>query len=104
LLCALLLVLACRAQHPNVARDEGSGERPAQAQVAESEAPVSSVHRSFVVDEGLAQLLEQRHLEGAIAVYDTESDRWLCSHEDACDKPYQPASTFKIPHALIGLE
>src|SRR5690606_39375070 len=38
------------------------------------------------------------------AVYDVESRRLLCSHEGACDKPYQPASTFKIPHTLIGLE
>lgn len=104
LLCGLLLVLGCRAQEPNLARGERSADGPAQAQATESEEPDTSVNQPFVVDEGLAQLLEQRNLEGAIAVYDTESDRWLCSHEDACDKPYQPASTFKIPHALIGLE
>src|SRR5690606_37666999 len=65
---------------------------------------LSGTSQEFAIDERLSHALEERGLEGSIAVYDVESRRLLCSHEGACDKPYQPASTFKIPHTLIGLE
>ena len=52
----------------------------------------------------LAEVLEQRGLAGAVALYDTRTEKLLCSTEGACDVPLGPASTFKIPHTLIGLE
>ena len=52
----------------------------------------------------LAQVLAERSLWGAVALYDTQTQKLFCSAEGACDVPLGPASTFKIPHALIGLE
>lgn len=60
--------------------------------------------KAFEINPELAEILQERGLRGAIALYDVESRKLLCSAEGACDVPLGPASTYKIPHALIGLE
>jgi beta-lactamase class D len=60
--------------------------------------------KSFKSSPLLAQVLAEAGFQGSIALYDGETRQLLCSTEGACDVPLRPASTFKIPHTLIGLE
>ncbi len=39
-----------------------------------------------------------------IAIYDRNADQYLVHGMEQCLEPLSPCSTFKIPHALIGLE
>jgi beta-lactamase class D len=41
---------------------------------------------------------------GAIVLYDVKNNRYLRHNEKRCATRYTPASTFKIPNALIALE
>jgi beta-lactamase class D len=52
----------------------------------------------------LAALLERRQLSGVIALLDDESGSARCSHVALCQQRFVPASTFKIPNSIIGLE
>ncbi len=44
------------------------------------------------------------NVEGAILLYDLKNNRYLRHNEKRCKERFTPASTFKIPNALIGLE
>ena len=44
------------------------------------------------------------NIEGAIVLYDVKNNRYLRHNEKRCKERFTPASTFKIPNALIGLE
>jgi len=44
------------------------------------------------------------NVEGAIVLYDLKNNRYLRHNEKRCKEQFTPASTFKIPNALIGLE
>ena len=41
---------------------------------------------------------------GAIVIYDSKNNRYFKYNESRCAERFTPASTFKIPNALIGLE
>jgi beta-lactamase class D len=41
---------------------------------------------------------------GAIVIYDQKNNRYFRYNEKRCAERFTPASTFKIPNALIGLE
>lgn len=41
---------------------------------------------------------------GAIVLYDVKNNRYFRHNEKRCATRYTPASTFKIPNALIGVE
>lgn len=41
---------------------------------------------------------------GAIVIYDQKNNRYIRYNEKRCATRFTPASTFKIPNALIGLE
>lgn len=41
---------------------------------------------------------------GAFVLYDLKSDRYVRHNEPRCRRRFTPASTFKIPNSLIGLE
>jgi beta-lactamase class D len=43
-------------------------------------------------------------LHGAFVVYDQHANRWIRYQPEQCRTRYSPASTFKIPNSLIGLE
>jgi beta-lactamase class D len=42
--------------------------------------------------------------EGAFVLYDLKNDRYVRYNESRCRRRFTPASTFKIPNSLIGLE
>ena len=44
------------------------------------------------------------NIEGAIVLYDVKNNRYLRHNEKRSAMRYTPASTFKIPNALIGLD
>jgi beta-lactamase class D len=41
---------------------------------------------------------------GGFSIYDIESDTYIKYNPEHCKKRFSPASTFKIPNSLIGLE
>ncbi len=43
-------------------------------------------------------------LNGAFVLYDQNANSWLRYNPERCRTRYSPASTFKIPNSLIGLE
>ncbi|HBS85610.1 MAG: hypothetical protein A2W91_14395 [Bacteroidetes bacterium GWF2_38_335] len=43
-------------------------------------------------------------LTGIFAVYDSKNDKYIVYNEEAFNKQYTPASTFKICNSMIGLE
>lgn len=43
-------------------------------------------------------------IEGAFVLYDSKNNRYLRHNEARCKVRFTPASTYKIPNALIGLE
>jgi beta-lactamase class D len=47
---------------------------------------------------------EAARVEGTVALYDTRDDTLICSDVARCRRAFIPASTFKIPHAVIALE
>ncbi len=104
---AALLMLCvgagCQKNAPPEVPD-GDTERAPAVEVARDGDDPSPTSTSFEVDPFLGEVLFERGLNGAIALYDVKSEKLLCSAKDACDVPLGPASTFKIPHSLIGLE
>jgi beta-lactamase class D len=47
---------------------------------------------------------EAEHVSGTIALYDSAEGKLGCSDVALCNQAFIPASTFKIPNALVGLE
>src|ERR687898_3554298 len=41
---------------------------------------------------------------GAFVLYDLKNNRYIRHNESRCRRRFTPASTFKIPNSLIGLE
>lgn len=52
----------------------------------------------------LSEALLDEKVAGVIAVFHEGRNELLCSSAERCGQRAVPASTFKIPHALIGLE
>ncbi|GAB0056939.1 Beta-lactamase OXA-133 [Candidatus Magnetaquicoccaceae bacterium FCR-1] len=55
-------------------------------------------------DARLARLLEAENLQGCVVVLNLADHTRIHSNEAACGQRHLPASTFKIPNALIALE
>jgi beta-lactamase class D len=53
---------------------------------------------------GIDSLFKAHKLRGSFVLLDYNSDKYTIYNETRCRKRYLPASTFKIPNALIGLE
>ena len=49
-------------------------------------------------------VFEKYGLNGTMIIYDPQKDKYSGFHPELWDAPYLPASTFKIPNSLIGLE
>lgn len=79
-----------------------SASDPGKPQQEGSALPLSG--KSFESSTLLAEVLAEGGFRGAIALFDARSRQLLCSAEGACDVPFSPASTYKIPHTLIGFE
>jgi beta-lactamase class D len=57
-----------------------------------------------VQDATLERFLRERGVDGVVVVLDRDAPEARCSHLDRCTRAYIPASTFKIPNSIIGLE
>ena len=42
--------------------------------------------------------------KGTFVLYDSKNNRYVRHNESRCRRRFTPASTFKIPNSLIGLE
>lgn len=61
---------------------------------------------SIGVAEADAQNLDRifGNTQGAFVLYDLRNNRYVRHNEARCRRRFTPASTFKIPNSLIGLE
>lgn len=57
----------------------------------------------WVSHDGIAQLFGEAAVNGTFVLYDTASDRYVGHDAGRAATRFVPASTFKIPNALIGL-
>jgi beta-lactamase class D len=62
------------------------------------------VQLKAVGEPRLAELLRSHQLQGTIVRLDGDASSARCSERETCETQLTPASTFKIPNALIGLE
>jgi beta-lactamase class D len=57
-----------------------------------------------VIDEGLSQLFRQSSVDGAFVLFDARRSLTTVVNPAFASRGFLPASTFKIPNTLIGLE
>lgn len=57
-----------------------------------------------VSKDGFQRLIDSLNLEGAILIYDLNNNVFYTNNFDRAKKTKLPASTFKIPNSIIGLE
>ncbi len=64
----------------------------------------------FLMSIGAAEAAAQNlnrvfgNTEGAFVLYDSKNNRYVRHNESRCRRRFTPASTFKIPNSLVGLE
>lgn len=90
-------VTACAASEKPVLQ-------PVSDQALSSLESDSKAPRPFTARPDLAEVFGAAGLQGSIAVFDETENKLYCSEAGGCDRELGPASTFKIAHALIGLE
>lgn len=73
-----------------------------QNSVSENNGNVNSTPQ-IVVSE-LQSILDSLNIEGAVLIYDKEKDSYYSNNFNASNVESLPASTFKIPNSIIGLE
>ncbi|MBF0137305.1 MAG: class D beta-lactamase [Magnetococcus sp. DMHC-1] len=56
------------------------------------------------LDSGLTHILQQAGVAGSIVLLETDTNRVRVSDTTRSQERFLPASTFKVPHALIALE
>lgn len=56
------------------------------------------------IREDFKKYYNQFNVEGSFALYDPEADKYIFYNQDQFNKPFSPASSFKICNSLIGLE
>ena len=57
-----------------------------------------------IEDARIAPLFQKHGVTGVLVLYDPATDRYHSNNFDRAEKAFLPASTFKIPHAIIALE
>lgn len=63
-----------------------------------------SAGNSRTENAAFGKLLDAEGMDGTILVYDPEKDHWYSNDFKRAERGYIPASTFKIPNSIIGLE
>jgi len=58
----------------------------------------------FVEVSALHKILKQYNVEGSVLIFDAEADLYKGINFERCDSGFLPASTYKIPNTIIGLE
>ncbi|MFZ5889651.1 MAG: penicillin-binding transpeptidase domain-containing protein [Myxococcota bacterium] len=76
---------------------------PATVPVVPSSAPAASAALPQERPEWRRHF-EALHISGTTALFDTQSGILACSDVALCQRAVLPASTFKIPNSMIGLE
>ena len=66
--------------------------------------PSQSKFSEKTIDHSFQELLDSTSLAGCILLYDEAQDRYISNSFLEAEKYYLPASTFKIPNSIIGLE
>ncbi len=74
----------------------------AKAQVVKQSKPGATKNATGEKPIDLSRYFE--NTTGAIVIYDAKNNRYIRYNEKRCATRFTPASTFKIPNALIGLE
>lgn len=54
--------------------------------------------------EKIKECFSKRDIDGCLVLYDQQNDTYIRYNSGLCNKGYIPASTFKIPHAIIAFE
>lgn len=66
---------------------------------------ILTVKQSFSQeDKDLKKYFDEYGYRGSIVVYDMNADRYIYFDSARCNTRFTPASTFKIPNSIIGLE
>ena len=55
-------------------------------------------------NKAICQIFEKENLVGTFVVYDVTKNQWVGCNQGRANQRFIPASTFKIPNSLIGLE
>ena len=85
--------------------DRSAGPTPAASDVvASSAAPGPRSTPNLVVRNDLAEVFAQAGTTGTFALHDVTGGQLTVVNQSRAERPYPPASTFKIPHSLIALE
>ncbi len=63
-----------------------------------------TMKQKFIVNPIFQQLLDSAQVTGAILIYDAQKDIYYSNDFEWAKKGQLPASTFKVPHAMIALE
>ena len=56
------------------------------------------------VHDEFTKLFDDADVSGSFSLYDLKSDVYILTNPDQFNRPFTPASTFKICNSLIGLE
>ena len=60
--------------------------------------------REIITKPQLNTLLDNNKLAGSILIYDAQKEQYYASNVELVETKHIPASTFKIPNTIIGLE
>jgi len=97
-----MVVAACSATRPTHQQPPPPQEQPSSTGTAE-ETPSTEEPVTVRFEAGEA-LLAERGLTGVFVVRREGEATFLVATEALADEPFVPASTFKIPNTIIGLE
>lgn len=58
----------------------------------------------FQTNNSIQQILDEHFLDGAVVLFDEKENKFISNNFDKANQRRLPASTFKIPNTIIGLE
>lgn len=93
-----VLTLSLLSCHNLSTPQETNSTSTEEAQIIRASTP------EYIIKNSWGQMLEQKMLKGCILVYDQSQDKFYTNDSTAMNTGYLPASTFKIPNTIIGLE
>ncbi len=59
---------------------------------------------TLIQSDTLDLLIKKSNLEGSVLIFDTQKNQYISNNHNWTLKKHLPASTFKIPNSIIGLE
>jgi beta-lactamase class D len=103
---ALAVAYGCAtAATPQPSPPSAASTGAAAAPLAQPEPPVVELPPLTArLEPALDELLSRRGVTGAVAVLEGDAAVAICNDPARCQEPLTPASTFKIPNSIIGLE